>query len=404
MLHLVLLALEDGLGLSALPPADAVLAGVGELVHAVGLHLDAVAGLGGGLVVAVADDRGVEEVLVQVVDVLEDGALARDDDVVDGAEVLRVLGQADAARVRHDGHAVLLGHEQHRQHLVDAADAARVDLAHVDGARRDQLLEDDAVLAHLARGHADAVGFQGLADRLVPQDVVGRRRLLDKPRLELGQLLHVGDGLGHAPHLVGVDHEHVAAVEADDVARDGQPVLVLLEVAADLDLEVLVALGQGLGQERLHLVLAVAEPAGAGGVGGHGAAVEGLLDALLLAGLGLAQQGQGLVGGDAVGDVAKVDAAHELLGRHVGHDAPHGLAQHLGPQVPDGVDHGPQRQVDDALLGPDPPQLAVVDQVPPRLAPVLYQRRQRAPLDAVRDVLNGRADNVVAAADGEGLY
>lgn len=401
--RLVLLTLENGLSLITLPPTDALLAGVGEAVHALGLHLDAVAGLGGGLVVAVLDDGGVQEVLVEVVDVLEDGALAADDDVVNGAQVLRVLGQADAARVGDDGDAVLLGHEQHGQHLVDAAHAAGVDLAHVDGARHDELLEDDAVLAHLARGDADAVGLEGLAHGLVAQDVVGRRGLLDEPRLELGELLHVGNGLGHAPDLVGVHHELVALVVADDVAGNGQAVLVLLEVAADLDLEVLVAVAQGLGQEGLHLVLAVAEPAGAGGVGGHGTAGQGVVDALGLAALDVAEEGQGLLRGNGVGDVAEVDAAHKLLGRHVGHDAPHGLAEHLGPEVPDGVDHGAEREVNDALFRSDPPQLAVVDQVAPRLAPVLDQRREGAALDAVRDVVDGCADNVIATANGEGL-
>ena len=39
------------------------------------------------------------EMLVQVVDVLEDGELSRHDHVVDRAEVLGVFGEADAAGV-----------------------------------------------------------------------------------------------------------------------------------------------------------------------------------------------------------------------------------------------------------------------------------------------------------------
>ena len=44
--------------------------------------------------------------LVQMVHVLEHRQLARNDDVVDGAEVLGVFGQADAAGVRDDGDVV----------------------------------------------------------------------------------------------------------------------------------------------------------------------------------------------------------------------------------------------------------------------------------------------------------
>jgi hypothetical protein len=59
--------------------------------------------------------------------------------------------------------------------------------------------------------------------------------------------------------------------------------------------------------------------------------------------------------------------------------------------------------VDDALLWADPAELAVVDEVAPGLAPVGDEGGEGAALDAVGDVLDCRADNVVAAADCEGL-
>src|ERR1043165_8449004 len=55
--------------------------------------------------------RRVEEGLVQVVHVLENGELARDNYVVDCAQVLGVLGKTDTTGVRNDGHTELLGHE-----------------------------------------------------------------------------------------------------------------------------------------------------------------------------------------------------------------------------------------------------------------------------------------------------
>ena len=60
----------------------------------------------------------------------------------------------------------------------------------------------------------------------------------------------------------------------------------------------------------------------------------------------------------------------ELLGRHVGEQLPQRLALDLGPQVPDGVDHRAGRQVDDALLGPDPAQLLGISERRPEGAEI----------------------------------
>ena len=59
--------------------------------------------------------------------------------------------------------------------------------------------------------------------------------------------------------------------------------------------------------------------------------------------------------------------------------------------------------MDDALLGAEPAQLGVVDEMAPGLAPVLDERGEGAALDAVGDVVDGGADDVVTTADSEGL-
>lgn len=61
-----------------------------------------------------------------------------------------VFAQADAAGVRADGHSKLGRHEKDRENLVDAGEATRVDLAHVDGVGLEELLEDHAVVRVLA--------------------------------------------------------------------------------------------------------------------------------------------------------------------------------------------------------------------------------------------------------------
>lgn len=105
----------------------------------------------------------------------------------------------------------------------------------------------------------------------------------------------------------------------------------------------------------------------------HCPAVLGIAQPLCLTGLGLPQHLHGVLWREGVGDVAGIDAVAELLRRHLCHDTPHRLAQDLVSQVPDGVHDGAEGKVDDALLGPDPSEMAVVDEVSPRLAPASRQ-------------------------------
>ncbi len=72
--------------------------------------------------------------LVEVIRAFEEPPLARpaDTDLVDHREVLHVLAQPDAARVRPDRDAELVGEEQHREELVHAAQPAGVGLGGAD--------------------------------------------------------------------------------------------------------------------------------------------------------------------------------------------------------------------------------------------------------------------------------
>ena len=92
------------------------------------------------------------------------------------------------------------------------------------------------------------------------QDVVGAQGLLDPPRPELGQSLHVGNRLLDLPDLVGVHHQ--GAVLADLLADDPGAAHVILEVAADLLLEMRPATGNAFAAEAAQLLVGVAEPAG----------------------------------------------------------------------------------------------------------------------------------------------
>ncbi|MCY1226868.1 hypothetical protein D9M72_391180 [compost metagenome] len=312
--------------------------------------------------------------------------------------MLHVLAEPHAAGVRAHGQLVLRGHQHHCQNFVHAAEAARIDLHHVDGAAHDELLEHDAVLAHLARGHLHH-RRDAFADLAVAFHVVGAGRLLDEPGLGKGELLHPVDGLVDLPDLVGVDHQ--MAVGPEHLARHGQAADVVLQVAPHLELDVVEARIDRLLRESAQLFVGVAEPAGRGGVAGVALGFQ-RGDALGLADSRIAQQHQRFFGRDAVGDVAKVDAAHQLFRAHVRHQLPHRLAFGLGPQVPHRIDHRTGRQVNRALVGADPAQLAVGGDVPPEAAHVFGHPLQVEPDDQVTHRLDGRAADLVAAPDGEG--
>src|SRR5215469_13652756 len=107
-----------------------------EAVEALGLHGDAVAGQRGRHIAAGAHAHGIDEVLVQMVDEFQHPALhaGADADEIDHRQMLDIFAEADAAGMRADGNAELLRQEQDRQHLVDPAQAAGIDLAEIDGA------------------------------------------------------------------------------------------------------------------------------------------------------------------------------------------------------------------------------------------------------------------------------
>ena len=63
-------------------------------------------------------------------------------------------------------------------------------------------------------------------------------------RLEFDELLHVFDGIGHAPNLIRIDHEHSFITYR--VTREFQSVSVFIDIAANLELELVHTNGQVL--------------------------------------------------------------------------------------------------------------------------------------------------------------
>lgn len=104
--------------------------------------------------------------------IFEHALLAADNDVVNSAEMLRVLGQANTTRMWDNWDVELGGHKQDGYHFVDAAESAGIDLTDVDCAACEELLEHDTVLAHFSCGDADTVGLQGFADCFMAKNLM----------------------------------------------------------------------------------------------------------------------------------------------------------------------------------------------------------------------------------------
>lgn len=115
--------------------------------------------------------------------------------------MLGIFRQSHTTGMRNNGNVEFFRHQQNGEDFVDASHAAGVNLADVNGARGEKLLEDDTILAHLAGGDADVVWPESIADGLVAQDVVGGGGLFDEPGLKFFEVLHILNCFGDRPDL-----------------------------------------------------------------------------------------------------------------------------------------------------------------------------------------------------------
>ena len=159
--HLKLLPLQNRPRLLPPPPTHPLPPRELKPLHTLRPHLDTIPRLHGRNIIPFLNPTRPKKVLVQMIHILQHTLLATHNDIINRAEVLRVLGETHAAAVGHDGDVEFCGHEEHGDDLVYAAQPACIDLADVDCAGLEELLEHDAVLAHFAGCDADVVGFQG---------------------------------------------------------------------------------------------------------------------------------------------------------------------------------------------------------------------------------------------------
>lgn len=244
------------------------------MLHTFRLHLYTVPRLRRSLVVSTLNDGWILEVLMQVIDILQHAQLATNTDIIDSAQMLCVFRQAHTTRVRDDRDIEFLGHEKNGQDFVDTTHSASVDLADVNSARGEELLENYAVLAHFSGSNADPIGAESVSDGFMAKNVVRGSWLFDEPGFELFEVLHVSNGFWDGPdlrmlvclgqlrmrcrkYLVCINHQNIALVIPNHFSRNSQSLPVSLNRGPNLQLEMPVPLTQCLLQQRLHLLLPI---------------------------------------------------------------------------------------------------------------------------------------------------
>jgi len=259
------------------------------------------------------------------------------------------------------------------------------------------LLEEDAILAVLAGGDADAGDFA--ADASVAEDVVGAGGLFHPPWIELLKLASAEDGFFDVPLLVGVHHELVGG--ADFFADEAGAALVIGGVAADFELEVGPAGGEGFVAEAGDFLVAEADPACGCSVGGKAVDAE-VFEAVMLAGAAFFEEGDGFFAGESVVDVVEVDDAGDALGFHLGEELPEGFLFGASVEVPYGVDEGGGGEVDDAFFRAEPAELRVAGELTAEGAEVVGDGAEDAALDGARKVAKGLTAELGSAAQRKG--
>ncbi len=322
---------------------------------------------------------------------------SRDRDVVEHRQVLDKLAQSHASGVWADRHTELGSHEDDRKVFVHASEATTVNLAEADRAGLKQLFEHDAVCTVLTG--RDTNGAHGRRNSRVAEHVIRTRGFFDPVQVESGQSAHARDGLFDVPPLVGVDHQR--SIRTDRLAHERNTTIVVRGRRPDLDLEVRPAFGERVGAGLDDPLVRIPNPAGRGRIRGVSRCQQ-LLRSRELRRLFVGQHLERLVRCQRVGDVAKVDAMNDLSGSHVRQQLPERLAFGLGVQVPDGIDDGGHRQVDDAFFRTKPPQLRIARQSPPEPAQVCDQVLERpADYQITMSVDCGHA-HLIAAANRKG--
>ena len=139
------------------------------------------------------------------------------------------------------------------------------------------------------------------------------------------------------------------------------------------------AIHHRLLDQRLDHRVVIAEPSGGRRIR-RIAALEHRLDPRVSTAAQILNDLECLLRGKHIVDVPEVDAADELLRREIDEEPPKRFAFGLRPEIPDGVDDRRRREMNHALLGAKPAELAVRGKTTPEPSHVVAN-----PIEALPD-------------------
>src|SRR6218665_421896 len=126
-------------------------------------------------------------------------------------QMLNKFAETYAASVWTYWDTIFVSHKDDRKHLVYPTDTASIDLAELNCAGHEKLLENDTILALFTGCNTDSVWRQCFRNLEVSKNIIRTCRLFYPQRLEINQSLHMFDCFINAPFLVGVNHQEMIA-------------------------------------------------------------------------------------------------------------------------------------------------------------------------------------------------
>src|SRR5882672_2137858 len=273
--------------------------------------------------------------------------------------MLHTLAQADPASVRADRNLELCRHQQHRQIFVDPRKPAAVDLNYVHRARLHELLEHHPVVAVLAGRDPHRGNFSANAG--VSEDVVWTGWFFHPPWIYFGQFQRTPDCLLDIPSLIGIHHELVSGPNFR--AHQASPTKIVGGIATDLQLEMCPAQGQSLPAERTNLVVAKANPTCRGRICRIATLLKIAL-ALYFVGGAFLQKIECFLRRDRIRNISEVNGSDDLLWLEVCKQFPERFSLNSCIEIPDSVNEGGSRKMNDAFLGSEPAELSISGKLP----------------------------------------
>ena len=199
--------------------------------------------------------------------------------------------------------------------------------------------------------------------------------------------------------LVGIHHH--AGVGTGSLSDDhGAADVTLGILGSNLQLHCGESCSDCLFAVLAHLLIGVVEPSHRGVI--PGVSVFEDLHPRFTGSFFASEQGDCLGGGQLILEIGKIERGDKLLGGQVEQELPERHPALLGPEIPAGIGYRGERQMDDALVGPEPAELLLVGHLVLQLSEIRHDLLDVVTAQTGRIELGRAAGEVISLTKGEG--